>query len=234
MAYPGKPKYTLLSSMYGKDDKEEDVPFLSPGATRLQRRFRAPRAEVILQTGTFLLTAIILALYLTNISSSSLFHDHPVGGDGTLPVGMSRVNPTTAHQLQPCGLDAATAKKNGCIFDLLTMSWLAPECYDEELSEEFLEVASEPFFYDMEGTKPIKDYNELSEVTQMVYTTRRYHIFHCSYGWRMMHRALVRGGVLESGLSGYHHTEHCTDQLMNQTIPYDKVITKINIDFPDC
>jgi hypothetical protein len=220
--------------MYQEDDKDEDTKFLSSTTTPPQQVRRIPRAELILQVSTFIISALILALYTINNTSSSSFHKHPVAADGILPVGMSRVNPTTAHQLKPCGMDAATARSNGCIFDLLTMSWLAPECYDKDLSEAFLEVASEPFFYDMEATRPIKDYVELSEVTQTVYTTRKYHIYHCSYGWRMMHRALVRGGALESGLSGYHHTEHCTDQLMNQTISFDKVITKIIIDFPDC
>ena len=50
----------------------------------------------------------------------------------------------------------------------------------------------------------------------------------------MMHRALERGGVLESGLSSYHHTEHCTDALMNTSIPLDAVVTTVSIEFPDC
>ncbi|KAF7934502.1 uncharacterized protein EAE98_000788 [Botrytis deweyae] len=235
MAYPGKPKYTLLSKMYGERDAdkgEEDAPFISTGNGTSRHRIRTSRIQLGLQIGTFFFTAVILVLYFIN--GSPFLKSHSASGDGVLPVGMSRVNPSTAHKLQPCGLDSETAKANGCVFDLMTMAWLHRDCYDDELSEEFLEVASEPFFYDMEGTKPVKDYKELSEVKVMVWTTRKYHIFHCSYGWRMMHRSLLRGGVLESGLSSYHHTEHCTDQLMNQTASFDTVMTRINIDFPDC
>ncbi|KAM3064762.1 hypothetical protein ACMFMF_011757 [Clarireedia jacksonii] len=169
MAYPGKPKYKLLSSIYSDADKEEADPFLPTSTLQGTHRLHAFRIELFLQIATFFFTIIILVVYIINPSSSSFLKNHPVSSDGVLPKGMSRVNPTTAHQLQPCGLDSETAKANGCIFDLMTMSWLAPECYDDELAEEFLEVASEPFFYDMEGTKPIKDYVELSEVKQMLW-----------------------------------------------------------------
>ncbi|KAH8648273.1 hypothetical protein BGZ60DRAFT_423026, partial [Tricladium varicosporioides] len=86
--------------------------------------------------------AILTILLKTPHNTSSTTSTH------ILPKGMSRVNPSTAHQLKPCGEDVETARANGCIFDLLTMAWLAPDCYDSELSDEFLEVASEPFFYD--------------------------------------------------------------------------------------
>jgi hypothetical protein len=220
MAYPGKPKYALVSDADSEDI--EDHRFLP----RPQDR-KPSNLPLITQLTTLLLACIILTITLTKPPSTK-------PPQTTLPVGLNRINPTTPHLLQPCGTTATTARASGCIFDLLTLSWLAPQCYDADLSAEFLEVASEPFYYDMEATRQIPDYETLSERTEESFTTRRYHIFHCSYGWRMMHRALERGRVLESGLSGYHHTEHCTRALMNTSIPLGAVVTTVSIEFPDC
>lgn len=220
MAYPGKPKYTLLSPSDSDFASEPDASTRAPSTSRV---------SLALQTGTFLITIALLITLLVTPHAS-------VSSSPSLPRGMNRVNPSTAHQLQPCGTDAATARAKGCIFDLLTLAWLAPECYDADLSEEFLEVASETFYYDAEGLLPIESYEKLSEreINVTSHTTRRYHVFHCAYGWRLMHKMLERGGMLESGLSGYHHTEHCTATLMNTSVPLDAVITRVEISYPDC
>lgn len=190
MAYSAEPKYDLPSTPYEDretDTGEEGRPFLSTSdvsstnGSKKRRIFQASRIQLGLQIGTFLFTTIVLALY--NINGVK---EYSCAGNGVITKGMSRVNPST-HRREPCGLDSESAKANGCVFDLLTMAWLHPECYDEDLSKKFPEVASEPFYYDKEGIKPLKDYKELSEVKVMVWTTRKYHIYHCTYGWRLMH-----------------------------------------------
>lgn len=222
MAYPGKPKYTLLNDG-DRDNMELDVPLRA-----------SPRREslcsMILQILTFFLAAMILTAIVWTPKS-------PPVSSGFLPKGMNRINPTVPHALKPCGTTAAEARAAGCIFDLLTLAWLAPECYDADLSAEFLEEASEPFYYDPEGKHLIENYNILSERTEFSWTTRKYHMYHCSYGWRMMHKMIEKGAMLESGLSSYHHTEHCTDNLLNQSnthYPMEKVMTRVEIMYPDC
>ncbi|KAJ5770662.1 uncharacterized protein N7511_002713 [Penicillium nucicola] len=223
MAYPGKSKYSVLNS---SDADLDSVP--TPA-----RKSSFSLISLLLQIATFVSSLTLLALFLYSPRASSSAISSP---STVLPVGMSRVNPSTAHQLQPCGNDAATARANGCIFDLLTLAWLAPECYDADLSAEFLEDASETFYYDEDAQRPIESYEVLSErpLGEFSWTTRKYHIYHCSYGWRLMHRALERGGMVESGLSSYHHTEHCTGALMNTSVPMDAVITRVEISYPDC
>lgn len=39
-----------------------------------------------------------------------------------------------------CGNSSAEARANGCRFDVMSFSWLKPECYDGELSEQFLSI----------------------------------------------------------------------------------------------
>ena len=219
MAYSKKPDYALLS-----DGDPENMEF--PGAPRYSQQ-RESLCSMIVQILTFFLAAIILTTQIWSPKASP-------ATSSVLPEGVNRVNPTIPHQLKPCGTTAEEARANGCIFDLLTLAWLAPACYEKDLSEEFLEVASEPFYYDIEGKHQIENYEILSERTEPSWTTRRYHIYHCSYGWRLMHKMIEQGRMLESGLSSYHHTEHCTDTLMNQTVPMEDVITRIIIMYPDC
>lgn len=223
MAYPGRPKYSLVR---GSDsDKDEEAPFLS---SNLPPSPKLAQISLFLQAGTFVIMTIILAILLF---TSSLKPSPPTD---IIPSGISRLNPSPGTRLQPCGQDAATAKANGCIFDLTTISWLPLRCYDASLASEFLSVASEPFFYDKAGTQPIPGYSTLSETEGVVYTTRRYLVYHCAYAWRFIHRALERGAVLESGLTGYEHTERCSEYLLNRTIPLEEVGTGLMIEFPDC
>ncbi|OJJ34470.1 hypothetical protein ASPWEDRAFT_584250 [Aspergillus wentii DTO 134E9] len=193
---------------------------------------RSRSTPLILQTTTLLasLTTIFLLLFLPH-SQSTIPIPSP-----TIPLGMNRINPSNTTHLQPCGTDAASARAAGCTFDLLTLAWLPPSCIDATLSQEFLEVASEPFYYDSDATQLIPNYDALSErpVGEVSWTTRKYHIYHCAFGWRLMHKMLERGGMLESGLSGFHHTEHCTDTLINTTVAMERVVTRAEISFPDC
>ncbi|KZF21982.1 hypothetical protein L228DRAFT_247592 [Xylona heveae TC161] len=235
MAYPGKPKYALLNSSDADADLDS-IPATAPPVRPMM--LSSSLVSLSIQAATLITSLAVLSLVLISPRNpfSSPAPSPAPAPSALLPVGMSRVNPSTAHQLQPCGTDATTARANGCIFDLLTLAWLAPACYDADLSEEFLEVASEPFYYDSDAQQPIENYEILSErpVGETSWTTRKYHIYHCSYGWRLMHRALERGGIVESGLSSYHHTEHCTDTLMNTSVPMESVITRAEISFPDC
>ncbi|KAL8791652.1 MAG: hypothetical protein Q9195_005735 [Heterodermia aff. obscurata] len=227
MAYPGKPKYTPISASDPDSPSDPNPTVYAPTTTK------PPRLSLLLQTTTLLICTAILSLSLLPHPSPP----SPRTQQASIPLGMTRINPSSPPALQPCGTTATTALASGCIFNLLTMAWLPPACLDRDLSAEFHEaVGAEPFYYDEAATRRIPDHGALAELPLGVksWTTRRYHVFHCAYGWRMVHRVLERGGRLESGLAGYHHTEHCTDTLMNTSVPLEAVITRVEIDFPDC
>jgi hypothetical protein len=44
-----------------------------------------------------------------------------------------------------CGSTAAEAKARGCVFDVMSFSWLPRDCYDEELVAEFLQATDAPW-----------------------------------------------------------------------------------------
>jgi hypothetical protein len=147
-----------------------------------------------------------------------------------------------AGTAQLCGKSLAEAEAAGCVFDLMTVSWLPLECYDGELTKKFMEEG--PWdFYLSNSTRPealpeervkIPSLEAISKTTDLMWTDRRFHVFHCIYGWKMMHRAIERGWKMESSLATYHHTEHCADTLANTSVPLTSVITRVELSYPAC
>lgn len=193
---------------------------------------------------TFLL---LLALCITFISllprllaRSSLEALCPVGS------GSSKLVQTSASYkagtAQPCGSSPVEAKAAGCVFDLMTVSWLPLECYDSELTAQFMEEWPWKFYLSNstlpeappESREEIPSLEAISSTTELMWTDRRFHIYHCIYGWKMMHRAVERGWKMESSLTSYHHTEHCSDTLANTTVPMDAVVTRVELSYPAC
>lgn len=134
------------------------------------------------------------------------------------------------HRFQ-CGESAAEAKALGCIFELMTVSWVPPECHDEELNQEFRSVRDWHFYKDLEGSQEIGE-AELSEMTVLAFGTNEFHRMHCGYSWMKMHRALKRGGRIEAGISYYKHTTHCAD--MYRPANMSAIGTDVRIGYQSC
>lgn len=67
-----------------------------------------------------------------------------------------------------CGHNASEARSHGCIFDVMMTGWVKLDCYNRELSEEYLLEGDFEFFSDQEGTKEIHlDVLRLGEHTHM-------------------------------------------------------------------
>jgi len=183
-----------------------------------------------------ILLILILPRILPNLSLSS---DASYQGHSKALQAPSGYKAGTA---QLCGNSPAEAEAAGCVFDLMTVSWLPPECYDGELTTKFMEEG--PWkFYLSNSTRPealpeervqIPSLEAISRTTELMWTDRRFHVFHCIYGWKMMHRAIERGWKMESVLATYHHTEHCSDTLANTSVPLNAVITRVEIAYPAC
>lgn len=184
--------------------------------------------------------AILLALILPHIipqtsslcDTSSQEHSQAMQASSGYKAGTAQL----------CGNSPEEAEAAGCVFDLMTVSWLPLECYDGELTTQFMEEG--PWdFYLSNSTRPealpeervkIPSLEAISKTTELMWTDRRFHVFHCIYGWKMMHRAIERGWKMESSLATYHHTEHCSDTLANTSVPLSSVITRVELSYPAC
>jgi hypothetical protein len=133
----------------------------------------------------------------------------------------------------PCGQTAAEALEKGCIFDIMSMAWQSPECYDPDLAEEFADLGPWIFYSSQDG-RQILPYKQVSQTGQISWTTRRYFVQHCVYGWKAMHRAWQRGWRMDSNLASIEHTELCARVLQNTSVPLEEITTRIHVDFPSC
>ncbi|KAK5110415.1 hypothetical protein LTR85_001025 [Meristemomyces frigidus] len=175
-------KYEPLSA---EDEGKED-------STPAQRR-RTDGARISLTLlGTLFLITIVLVI-------------------GLLLEGQSKARPNTRPVLpdQPCGTSPEEALAAGCTFDPMMDSWLPPACYDDELTQQF-RAQNHWEYFDWDNTTIVIDEHELSRRPRAK-TTLHYHIAHCSYALRKLHRAIAQDRQIEVDVAAVGHTKHCVD-----------------------
>ncbi|KYK54911.1 hypothetical protein DCS_06872 [Drechmeria coniospora] len=126
-----------------------------------------------------------------------------------------------------CGasLDEATAM--GCKYDALSVSWLPPQCRDDELAAEFNRAGPGPngewsYWADRNQTRPLT----VDEVAALAakpvedaqfWTTFGWHVSHCSFYWRKEHRMREKGFQVEHRYDKESHVKHCHMTFMART-----------------
>jgi hypothetical protein len=156
------------------------------------------------------------------------------------PMSLRPYEPTGARQeplLAPaaisCGDNPDTARSLNCSFDLLSFSWLPSQCYDSELTSQFLQRYNWTWY--RSKTPEDSSTSQASPVSQTVallgnetelYVSDEYHIVHCIYMWKKLHRGIVveREGLepgsasvawIDSYIGNFGHTDHCASYLLN-------------------
>lgn len=140
-------------------------------------------------------------------------------------------------QHSPCGNSAEEARAAGCHFEVLSWAWQADECHDIELENQFKQLDDWRFFRDKEGTIeiPPSEYGQDERRHDLIiWGSRNWHIVHCLYMWRKMHRAPQLGLRWDEYMKDFAHTMHCNGVLQNDTIPHDALTTKMRTGFPSC
>lgn len=131
-----------------------------------------------------------------------------------------------------CGTTPTEARTRGCQFDPISFTWLPEECYDAELVGEFLSLKNWQWRKNESEDVPIPTQEILLGETAPVHVTWEYHVFHCTYQWRKMHRGLLKG-VIDTYIGDYSHTSHCEGILTTPT-PMNDWSTIILMKFPQC
>jgi hypothetical protein len=216
MGFPKKFEYHLLG------EEEEKGSRSRPGVLNDDRIWLRWRT-----IGASLAVAMLLA-----IASSTIlyFSWHSTQGRETI--------------IKSCGSSAAEARSLGCTYDIMMDSWLPPNCYDEELSNEFRGLRDWAMYADKNGTHRLT-LEELSEreFHAFAHTTIEYHYIHCLFSWRKFHRALEQGRDIEREVAELGHTNHCAwfvAKLGHRLedpgdLPsLQKIGTKLPVAFPTC
>ena len=67
-----------------------------------------------------------------------------------------------------------------------------------------------------------------------VFTDWEWHLTHCVYIWRRMHRQLLSGGLVDGYLAQMEHTLHCGDKLLKVVPPGWQMRTRVWVKYPSC
>lgn len=128
------------------------------------------------------------------------------------------LTPQSQDSLFRCGTSAAEAKAAGCHFDLMSFSWLPPACYNEDLTNEFLNYTDWKWSLDSEGRHLVpKEYVQQGDF-EYLFTSYEYHVVHCVFMWKKTHQAILDGSFdhLDGYIAGLGHTGHCGEMLLDR------------------
>jgi len=116
------------------------------------------------------------------------------------------------------------ARESGCLFDPMSWLWVRPECYDQELIDNFMNRTDWSWHSDWKLTPESRI--PLEEVVRgdhaKLFTQKKYHSVHCTYMWQKMHKALLEHRPVDTDLTSWHHTLHCEQVLLNEYLHEDE------------
>ena len=133
-----------------------------------------------------------------------------------------------------CGNSSREALSLGCSFDVMTFAWLPDRCFDKELVDDFLALKDWNWYLDVRGQQIADSASVVAGAYDAVYVTNEYHMYHCTYMWRKMHRATLAGKVLDGYIGDMHHTAHCGMHLMDRSRALDKIDTLARTKYVEC
>lgn len=177
---------------------------------------------------SFFWAGLFYLLHPGNNSNAPAAATSPTGGS---PSG--RHNITTDARLLTCGTSVASAKANGCRYDVLLNNWVPEPCFDQEFVDEYLDDGSWAAFADKAMTQPLTP-QDMSE-REYYWTSLRDHVNHCAMMWRKQFWVLYEERrAFDTVVSSPGHTDHCAQFLVdvgerNWTHP-----TKTEMGFSGC
>ncbi|THY37881.1 hypothetical protein D6C98_10572 [Aureobasidium pullulans] len=137
-------------------------------------------------------------------------------------------------QYVSCGHNPVEARARGCSFDVSSFAWLTPECYNDELTHDFISWSNWTWYTNEESS----DNTQLSIETAMLgeqdtFVDWKYHMVHCTFMWRLQHLSMERGWVGRH-LVNFEHTMHCQHALLLDAHENRDVRTPAYVMYPRC
>lgn len=179
-----------------------------------------PRKHRLMRAVTFMLVALVILISLT-WSIIEARYSQRTRYVSTLRSG--------------CGNSAAEAQAKGCHFDMMSWLWVPHECFDAELVEDFIQLRDWKWYTSHRGLE--KDRVPLADVKTGMYDSlwapQEYHMWHCTYMWKKMHRTILRHGPIDNDVANYNHTLHCEKMLLEPG-SLSAVNTLVTAEFASC
>lgn len=133
-----------------------------------------------------------------------------------------------------CGTTADEARARGCVFETTGFTWLPKECHDKDTEEEFLSFIQkheinlyrDTNYTDVVSIEEIRLGNgpgcescptliyTFLLLTIAVFVRQQYHVTHCQFLLKKLHRLSASGRMVDGQIMPTHHTEHCIEQTL--------------------
>ena len=204
-------------------DDENCVPLIEDGHNEISvknqgyiRRRMGPWTCIM--PGALIITIVLLSIIL----STSV----------TAKKRTSSTFPDLGAHSPTCGTSISSALAANCIFDQILYAWIPAACHDVSEYEATLASGPWPYFEHENGTVPVDQH--LLSATPIVYSSWDFHVVHCSYAWRLLHKAAVEGRQVPSDISPWEHTMHCSKALEHTDFPGRLLNTKVRMQFDGC
>jgi hypothetical protein len=176
---------------------------------------------------------VAVALYLAIVVPK---HSHA----RNLPHARNGTDPETGLPLSwshgDCGNSPEDAIELGCQYSIVLHSWLPKSCLteaDEEDARDMYLDRSWPYETAAGQNLTMEelgagDYGHFT-------TTFDWHVVHCMYVWKRLHRILLDPTQeLDSYTANYHHTSHCVEMIGGHPEGMKDSGTKIFVKYPKC
>jgi len=216
-------------------NSDESFPLAPPTEKEGEKRSGWGKQSVLLSLATGTLFIAVIAAVLSTVSSAVLSY-HSSGAtsaasaaaDATSVKVSATATPTavlhdsikvsdpSTDTIQNCGYSADEARANGCVFDVMMQLWTPGDCFDEVLSNRFLDVGNWTWYADPSATKAYTLEEMRKGEHDAVYVAQDYHVTHCIYAWEKLVRAMRNQEPLIMELISYDHVIHCRHKTLQR------------------
>ncbi|KAL9085898.1 MAG: hypothetical protein Q9165_007381 [Trypethelium subeluteriae] len=135
-----------------------------------------------------------------------------------------------------CGTTPSEAKALGCVFDPMSWQWTRPECFYKEWSDYAQSKHGPwPYYKDANHTEPlILPDAEAMSTERLVYSIHSWHVEHCVYVLKHLHRAAMLDKWIPEETASWPHTLHCMEMIEMMGTPPQTLNTRIEMQFLAC
>lgn len=149
--------------------------------------------------------------------SSGVATPTPILDDDTIASTDAESDSTSsAGEIQDCGYSPQDARDRGCVFDVMMQLWTPAACFDEILSNRFLDVGNWTWYADPSATQIFTLEEMRKGEHDAVFVAQDYHVTHCIYAWEMLVRAMRNQSPLIMELISYDHVIHCRHKTLQR------------------
>ncbi|KAJ2975507.1 hypothetical protein NQ176_g5483 [Zarea fungicola] len=186
---------------------------------------------------SFILGVVSMGALLVLYSSLMM---KPVPHARNIPHAANGSDPATGLPLAwshgDCGNSPEDAMARGCQYSIVLHSWLPPSCLTEADAQDAKDMYHGRHWpYEIaEGKNLTMDELGAGDYGNFK-TTFDWHVTHCMYVWKRLHRILLDPTLeLDTYTANYHHTSHCVKMIGGHPEGPKDSGTRIFVKYPKC